>query len=114
LSLTQYIYLFRADSYIVCLFILSSLTFLSRSSSRSVSHHGHELVEINLSISILVDFGDSLVKLLLGVHVSEVFTGEELEQLVGIDLTAAVRVEHLEGCLEVGLSLEHLSVHRGG
>ena len=46
------------------------------------THHLKELLEINLTVAILIDLGDRRVELLGRVHVSELFAGEQLEQLI--------------------------------
>ena len=62
-----------------------------------VTHHLHELVEIDLSVAIDINLGNRGVKLLLGVHAAELVTGQEFEKLVRVDLTTAILVKHLEG-----------------
>ena len=44
-------------------------------------HHGEELLEVNFSISVLVDLGNGLVELILRVHVAELLTAEQLQKL---------------------------------
>lgn len=45
------------------------------------AHHLEELLEIDLTITVLVDLGDGLVELLLRVDVAEFFTREQLQKL---------------------------------
>lgn len=82
------------------------------SSLSDTAHHLEELLEVDLSVTILVNFGDRLIKLVLRVDIAELFAGEQLEELARVDFAAIVRVEHLKGRLEVGLSQERGRVHR--
>ena len=68
---------------------------------RDASHHREELLEVNLSIAIHINLSDGLIQLFLRVHVFELVTSQELQEFVGVDLTAAIAVEHLESRLEV-------------
>ena len=72
-----------------------------------------ELLEIDLAVSVVVHFCDCCVELLWSVHVSEFFTGEEVKQLILVDLTTAICVEHVECRPEIRLTSESLRVHRG-
>ena len=72
-----------------------------------------ELLEIDLTVSVVVHFCDCRVELLWSVHVSEFFTGEEVKQLILVDLTTAICVEHVECRPEIRLTSESLRVHRG-
>ena len=83
----------------------------AHSLSGCVSHHCHELVEINLAVAVDIDLCNGLVELLLGVHAAELLAREKFEQLAGVDLSAAVLIKHLEGGSEVGFASERLLVH---
>lgn len=76
------------------------------------AHHLEELVEVNLSITVLVDLSDGLVELGLRVDVTELLASEKREKLTRVDLATGVSVEHLEGCLQVCLTQEGSCVHR--
>ena len=66
------------------------LLFLLSFSIRDASHHGEELIKVNLSIAVFIDLRNRLIKLLLSVHVSELIAGQELQKLARVDLAAAV------------------------
>lgn len=83
-----------------------------RSSLSDTAHHLEELLEVNLSVTVLINLSNGLVELLLRVDITELFAGEQLEKLAAVDLTAIVCVKHLEGCLKVGLTEEGCRVHR--
>ena len=68
------------------------------------THHLEELVEVNFSVTVFIDFTDGGLELLLGVHFSEFVAGKELEELLLVDSAATVSVKHLEGCFQVGLA----------
>ena len=81
------------------------------SSLSDTAHHLKELLEVDLTVAVLIDLGDRLVKLSLRVDISELLASQQLEQFGRIDLPAIVRVEHLEGRLEVCLPQERRCVH---
>ena len=45
------------------------------------AHHLEELLEVDLTVAVLIDLGDGLVKLLLRVDVAELLTREQLQKL---------------------------------
>ena len=61
-------------------------------------------MEVDFSVTVLVDFADGGFELLLGVHFSEFVAGKKLEELLLVDSAATVSVKHLEGRLKVGLA----------
>ena len=75
------------------------------------AHHLKELLEVDLTVTVLINLCDSLVKLGLRVDVAELLAREQLQELARVNLPAIVRVEHLEGRLEVRLSEEGRRVH---
>ena len=81
------------------------------SSLSDTAHHLKELLEVDLTVAVLIDLGDRLVKLGLRVDISELLASQQLEQFGRIDLPTIVRVEHLEGRLEVSLPQERRCVH---
>ena len=84
--------------------LLTSLVIVFGFSGCDAAHHLEELLEIDFSVSVFVDLGDSLIELGLRVYIAELFASEQLQELRGVDLSAMVRVDHLEGRPQVGLS----------
>lgn len=74
----------------ISLIQLYLLLFLLPFSLCNASHHREELLEVNLSIAILINLSNRLIKLLLSVHVSELVTCQKLQKFVRVDLAAAV------------------------
>ena len=70
-----------------------------------------EFVEIDLSVTVLVDFGNSLVELLLRVDIAELLTRQQVQELTRVNLATVVHIKHLEGRLKVGLAQEGRRVH---
>ena len=75
-------------------------------------HHVHELFEVDFTVTILVDFHDSLCDLLLCVEVLKFIAADELQNLLVVDFAAAIDIKHGEGRLQVGLLSKDLGVHR--
>ena len=45
------------------------------------AHHLEELLEVDLTVAVLIDLGDGLVKLLLRVNIAELLTRKKLQKL---------------------------------
>ena len=67
----------RADSWL----LTNSHSHSHSYSLSDTAHHLKELLEVNLSVTILIDLSDGLVELRLRVDVAELLTGQQLEKL---------------------------------
>ena len=75
------------------------------------THHLEELIEVDFSVTVLIDLVDGGLKLFLRVHRGELVAGKKLEELLLVDPAATVGVKHLEGCFQVALTKEHRGIH---
>merc|ERR1719482_1117653 len=81
---------------------------------RSLSHHDlHELLVVDLAVTVNVGLADHLVDLLVGQLLAEV--GHDVAQLSRRDEAVAILVEDAEGLLELllGVGVLHLARHEG-
>ena len=65
------------------------------------THHLEELMEVDLTVTVFIDFLDDSLKLLLSVQFSEFVAGKKLEELLLVDSATTVCVEHLEGRFQI-------------
>jgi len=76
-------------------------------------HHSHELLKVDLTISILINFSHSLANSILTNKISYFISLKESDNLFVIDLATAVLIKQFEGGTEVILTHEHSLVNGG-
>ena len=74
-------------------------------------HHCHELLEVDLSVAVLVNFSQCLVNGIFRYKIGHVITREKCYHFLAVNFSALVLIEHVEGCLEVVLSKINLIIH---
>ena len=55
--------------------------FTNSHSLSDTTHHLKELLEVNLSVSILIDLSDGLIELRLRVDIAELLASQQLQKL---------------------------------
>ena len=63
-------------SLLVNIVLLVSLRGCSVARSLDITHHRHEFVEVNLSVTIVIYLGDSCIELILRIHIPEFFASK--------------------------------------
>ena len=74
-------------------------------------HHSHELLKVDLTIPILINFSHSLANCILTDTISYFISLKESDDLFIIDLATAVLIKQSEGGTEVILTHEHSLVN---
>jgi len=79
----------------------------------SLLHHLHKLLEIDFSISVLVNFSDSFLYSLLWYNITDTISRQKCNDLFIVDLTTAISIKHVECLLKVCFVHENVLVDGG-